>query len=67
MRVSKFKHLEGKPLHKNANIENIRGLDESLSGESDGLQAYNDLVAIPIAGPGGQIAVLNVSHDFASY
>ena len=61
-RVSKFKHLTGKPLHKSHNIENVQKFDQSLSHESDGLQAYNDLVAYPIAGPGGQIAVVKVRN-----
>ena len=60
-RVSKFKHLTGKPSKKSCNIENIKNFDQSLSHESDGLQAYNDLVAYPIAGPGGQIAVVKVN------
>ena len=59
-RVSKFKHLSGKPSKKSFNIENIKNFDQSLSHESDGLQAYNDLVAYPVAGPGGQIAVVKV-------
>ena len=61
-RVSKFKHLSGKPSKKSFNIENIKNFDQSLSHESDGLQAYNDLVAYPIAGPGGQIAVVKVNN-----
>jgi len=61
-RVSKFKHLSGKPSKKSFNIENIKNFDQSLSHESDGLQAYNDLVAYPIAGPGGQIAVVKLSE-----
>eukprot|EP00794_Sanderia_malayensis_P007608 gene7608-8448_t len=61
-RVPKFKHLTGKLFHKSQNIENIKNFDQSLAGESDGLHAYNDLVAYPIAGPGGQIAVVKLSN-----
>ena len=61
-RVSKFKHLSGKPSKRACNIENIKNYDQSLSHESDGLQAFNDLVAYPIAGPGGQIAVVKVRN-----
>lgn len=61
-RVSKFKHVTGKPLHKSNNIENVQRFDQSLSHESNGLQAYDDLVAYPIAGPGGQIAVVKVAN-----
>lgn len=59
-RVSKFKHLSGNPTKRDQNIENIKNFDQSLSHESNGLQAYNDLVAYPVAGPGGQIAVVKV-------
>ncbi|XP_065070951.1 coronin-7-like [Rhopilema esculentum] len=61
-RVSKFKHLSGKPSTKSQNIENLKNYDQSLCHESDGLQAYFDLVAYPIAGPGGQIAVVKLSE-----
>eukprot|EP00795_Rhopilema_esculentum_P000897 gene898-10652_t len=66
-RVSKFKHLSGKPSTKSQNIENLKNYDQSLCHESDGLQAYFDLVAYPIAGPGGQIAVVKGLLATASY
>ena len=58
---SKYKHLLGELLHKDNNIENIRNLAESLPSESDGLQCYKDFLALPLSGPGGQIAVFQVS------
>uniref|UniRef100_A0A182QAX7 Coronin n=1 Tax=Anopheles farauti TaxID=69004 RepID=A0A182QAX7_9DIPT len=60
-RVSKFRHLKGTPGHKSTHIENIRNLSRQIPGECDGFQANADRVAVPIAGPGGKIAVLELS------
>lgn len=61
--TSKFRHLKGVPMHKNNNIENIRNLSMSTFGECDGLQVNREFVAFPLAGPGGQLAVLQVSRS----
>ena len=61
VRTSKFRFLKGVPMHKSNNIENIRNLSMSTFGECDGLQANREFVAFPLAGPGGQLAVLQVS------
>lgn len=58
VRVSKFRHLYGTPMHKSNNIENVRNLSISLPGDSDGFQVNQEFVAFPLSGPGGQIAVV---------
>uniref|UniRef100_A0A182NVF3 Coronin n=1 Tax=Anopheles dirus TaxID=7168 RepID=A0A182NVF3_9DIPT len=60
-RVSKFRHLKGTPGHKSTHIENIRNLSRQIPGECDGFQTNAERVAVPIAGAGGKIAVLELS------
>lgn len=57
---SKYRHLTGTPLHRSQYIENIRNLNTSMFGECDGFQVNSKRAALPIAGPGGKIAVLEV-------
>ncbi|GFG39279.1 hypothetical protein Cfor_02204, partial [Coptotermes formosanus] len=61
-RVSKFRHLKGTPLHKSTYIENIRNVSRQLSGECDGFHANPERVAVPLSGPGGKIAVFELSR-----
>lgn len=61
IKTSKFRHIEGVPMHKKNNIENIRNLSMSTFGECDGLQVNDEFVAWLLAGPGGQIAVHQVN------
>lgn len=61
VRTSKFRHLQGTPMHKSNNIENVRNLSISLPGDSDAFQVNQKFVAYPLSGPGGQIAVVPVS------
>ena len=58
---SKFRHLKGTPLSRNLQVENIRNLNSSLPGESDLFHANADRCAIPLSGPGGIVAVIEVS------
>lgn len=58
---SKFRHLTGTPLHRSQYIENIRDLSNSLFGECDGFQVNSKRAAVPIEGPGGKIAVFELS------
>lgn len=61
-RVSKFRHLKGSPGHKSTHIENIRNISRQISGECDGFHANRERVAVPLSGPGGRIAVLELSR-----
>ncbi|XP_049538701.1 coronin-7 isoform X5 [Anopheles darlingi] len=60
-RVSKFRHLKGTPGQRGTNIENIRNLSRQIPGECDGFHANAERVAVPIAGAGGKIAVLELN------
>ncbi|KAI4463525.1 coronin [Holotrichia oblita] len=60
-RVSKFRHLKGTPAHKSQHIENIRNLSRQISGECDGFSANPKRVAVPLSGPGGKIAIFEVT------
>ncbi|XP_049826168.1 coronin-7 isoform X2 [Aethina tumida] len=60
-RVSKFRHLKGTPAHKSQHIENIRNLSRQISGECDGFHANPKRVAVPLSGPGGKIAIFELS------
>nr|CAD7430472.1 unnamed protein product [Timema monikensis] len=62
-RVSKFRHLKGTPLHKSTHIENIRNVSRQISGECDGFHANPERVAVPLSGPGGKIAVFELSKS----
>ncbi|KAK5643995.1 hypothetical protein RI129_007840 [Pyrocoelia pectoralis] len=60
-RVSKFRLLKGTPAHKSQHIENIRNISRQIPGECDGFQANSDRVAVPLSGPGGKIAIFELS------
>lgn len=60
-RVSKFRHLKGTTAHKSLHIENIRNLSRQIPGECDGFHANPDRVAVPLSGPGGKIAIFELS------
>nr|CAI5857096.1 unnamed protein product [Callosobruchus analis] len=61
-RVSKFRHLKGTPAHKSFHIENIRNISRQISGECDGFHANPERCAVPLAGPGGKIAIFELSR-----
>ncbi|GAB0089346.1 Coronin [Sergentomyia squamirostris] len=56
-RVSKYRHLKGTPGHKSTSIENVRNVSRQLPGECDGFHGNAQRVAVPLAGPGGKIAI----------
>ena len=57
---SKYKHLLGKLMHKDNNIENITKLAENLPSESDAFAGNKDFLVYPISGVGGRLAVVQV-------
>ena len=59
---SKYKHLLGKVMHKDNNIENITKLAENLPSESDAFAGNKDFVVYPISGVAGRLSVVQV-HD----
>lgn len=61
-KVSKFRHLKGTPGHKSTHIENVRNISRQIPGECNGFHANAERVAVPLSGPGGKIAVFDLSN-----
>jgi len=59
-RVAKFRHLKGTLTPRNTHLENFRGLDNALPTECNGFHANAERVAVPLSGPGGRIAILEL-------
>ncbi|XP_053551119.1 coronin-7 isoform X1 [Bombina bombina] len=59
---SRFRHTQGTVLHRDNHITNLRGVSQSTPGESDGFCLNHERLALPLSGPGGQIAVLELSQ-----
>lgn len=57
---SKYKHLHGKVMHKDNNIENITKLAENLPSESDAFAGTKDFLVYPISGVAGRLVVAQV-------
>ncbi|XP_005081724.1 coronin-7 isoform X1 [Mesocricetus auratus] len=57
---SKFRHAQGTILHRDSHITNLKGLNLTTPGESDGFCANRLRVAVPLLSSGGQVAVLEL-------
>ncbi|XP_054462820.1 coronin-7 [Anoplopoma fimbria] len=60
--TSKFRHIQGAVMHRDTHITNLRGLNLTTPGESDGFCANRQRVAVPLAISGGQIAICERSQ-----
>ncbi|NXU92717.1 CORO7 protein, partial [Xiphorhynchus elegans] len=58
---SRFRHTQGRVLHRDCHLTNLRGLSITTPGECDGFCANHQRVALPLLSAGGQIAVLELS------
>ncbi|XP_053847709.1 coronin-7-like isoform X1 [Vidua macroura] len=58
---SRFRHAQGRVLHRDQHLTNLRGLSLTTPGECDGFCANQQRVALPLLSAGGQIAVLELS------
>ncbi|NXJ72264.1 CORO7 protein, partial [Rostratula benghalensis] len=58
---SRFRHAQGRVLHRDTHLTNLRGLSLTTPGECDGFCANHQRVALPLLSAGGQIAVLELS------
>ncbi|NWW16626.1 CORO7 protein, partial [Falcunculus frontatus] len=58
---SRFRHTQGRVLHRDCHLTNLRGLSLTTPGECDGFCANHQRVALPLLSAGGQIAVLELS------
>ena len=61
-RLTKFKHVTGKPLHKSQHFDNLNNLSKSSSTESDIFQVNLTRIAVPLGGPGGKVAVFDLKN-----
>ena len=61
-RLTKFKHLKGKPLHKSEHFDNLKNLSKSTSTETDIICVNLTRVAVPLSGPGGKVAVFDLKN-----
>ncbi|OCT64354.1 coronin-7 [Xenopus laevis] len=59
---SRLRHTQGTVLHRDHHITNLRGISQSTPGESDGFCINYQRLALPLAAPGGQVAVLEFSQ-----
>nr|XP_046270726.1 coronin-7 isoform X1 [Scatophagus argus] len=60
--TSKFRHIQGSVMHRDTHITNLRGLNLTTPGESDGFCVNPQRVAVPLAISGGQIAIFERSQ-----
>ncbi|NWR30864.1 CORO7 protein, partial [Tachuris rubrigastra] len=58
---SRFRHAQGRVLHRDSHLTNLRGLSLTTPGECDGFCANHQRAALPLLTAGGQIAVLELS------
>lgn len=62
---SRFRHAQGRVLHRDTHLTNLRGLSLTTPGECDGFCANHQRVALPLLSAGGQIAILEVTAGTA--
>ena len=62
-RLTKFKHLKGKPLHKSQHFDNLKNLSKSTSTETDIMCVNLTRIALPLSGPGGKVAVFDLKNS----
>ncbi|XP_071617519.1 coronin-7 isoform X1 [Heliangelus exortis] len=58
---SRFRHAQGRVLHRDTHLTNLRGLSLTTPGECDGFCANQRRVALPLLSAGAQIAILELS------
>ncbi|XP_033944882.1 coronin-7-like isoform X3 [Pseudochaenichthys georgianus] len=60
--TSKFRHIQGAMMHRDTYITNLRGLNLTTPGESDGFCVNSQRMAVPLAISGGQIGIFERSQ-----
>lgn len=60
--TSKFRHIQGAVSHRDTHVTNLRGLNLTTPGESDGFCVNRQRMAVPLAISGGQIAIFERSQ-----
>uniref|UniRef100_A0ACB8FJU7 Coronin-7 n=1 Tax=Sphaerodactylus townsendi TaxID=933632 RepID=A0ACB8FJU7_9SAUR len=59
---SGFRHIQGTVLPRGTHFTNLKGLNLTTPGESDGFCANQRHVAVPLLSAGGQVAILELSQ-----
>ena len=62
-RVTKFKHMKGTPMHKSMHFENLKNLSKSVPADCDFIKVNSERLVIPLAGPGGKLAVFELAKS----
>ena len=65
--TSKFRHIQGAMMHRDTHITNLRGLNMTTPGESDGFCVNSQRMAVPLAISGGQIGIFEVRHQLKGH
>lgn len=60
--TSKFRHIQGAVMHRDTHFTNLRGINLTTPGESDGFCVNRQRMAVPLAISGGQVAVFERSQ-----
>jgi len=62
-RVTKFRHMKGTPMNKSLHFENLKNLSKSVSADCDFIQVNPERLVVPLSGPGGKLAVFEMSKS----
>lgn len=60
--TTKFRHIQGAVMHRDTHVTNLRNLNLTTPGESDGFCVNRQRLAVPLSISGGQIAVIERSQ-----
>jgi len=62
-RVTKFRHMKGTPMHKSMHFENLKNLSKSVPADCDFIHVNPERLVVPLSGPGGKLAVFEMSKS----
>ena len=62
-RVTKFRHMKGTPMTKSMHFENLKNLSKSVSADCDFIHANRERLVVPLSGPGGKLAVFEMTKS----
>ena len=61
LKTSSLKYMTGRASHPSQHFEGIPALNQSLSQESNGLEANRRYIVVPVSGPGGRLAIIDAA------
>jgi len=62
-RVTKFRHMKGTPMNKSMHFENLKNLSKSVPADCDFIHVNPERLVVPLSGPGGKLAVFEMSKS----